>query len=255
AASRRVEHPERLAGLLALLASVLALSLLPLVDTIPGRFQRLSQAHALTFSSSLLVVLSVGAIVILPATPCFGARLPPAVPAARPSAREAAAAVGRIYVVNTLGALTGAALTGLVLVPSFGLARTVLVVGALPLVGGLAVLLAHRDPTPWRRLAYAALGLAAASLLLLARPPSPLAGAARIISPREGPDVIGSVLYYGEGPEGSVLVEASRANRTFYVSSRAEASDIWTDVRTQYLLGHLPALAAGGASKSLVIAL
>ena len=255
AASRRIEHPARLAGLLALLAAVLALSLLPLVDSIPGRFQQLSHAHALTFASSLLVVLSVGAVVILPATLCFGAVLPLAVRAARSGARVAAAAVGRVYVVNTLGALTGAALTGLVFVPRFGLARTVLVVGALPLIGGLAVLLPYPDPSRWRRLVYVGLGAAAAAVLLTARSPSPLAGAARIISPREGPDVVGTVLYYGEGPEGSVLVEGARASRTFYVSSRAEASDIWTDVRTQYVLGHLPALVVGGTTKSLVIAL
>lgn len=255
ASSRRIQDPGRLAGLLAVLAAVLALFLLPLIDRIPGRYQQLHEQHRLTFGSSLLVLIGVGAVVILPPMLCFGAVLPLAVRAARSARRLAAGAVGRIYVVNTLGALAGAGFTGLLLVPRFGLAHTLLIVGALPMIGGLAVLVGQPGLSRGRRLAYAAVGLGGAAALFAARAPSPYAGAARIISPREGPDVIGSVLYYGEGPEGSVLVEAARANRTFYVSSRAEASDIWTDVRTQYVLGHLPALVAGGAKRSLVIAL
>jgi spermidine synthase len=242
-------------ALLAWLAPLLAVFLIPLFDHIAVRFADLTSAGAMTFRSSMGVVMSVGAWVILPPTLCFGAALPLAVRAVRASNSNSARSVGRVYVANTVGALLGAATTGLLLMPTIGEAHTASTLAILPAVAGLLLWLgALPGSVTWKRMVAGVLGLVClAGLLAFAPRPSALAAAAGIHSNRKNTRV--NVVYYGEGPEASVLVESAGAERTFYVAGRPEASNLWYDVRTQYLLGHLPALVAGGAKSSLVIGL
>lgn len=242
-------------GVLAVAGAALALVLLPVVDAAPGQLARLSTTGQLTVGSGQTLLIGLAVALALVPTLCFGAVLPMAVRAARAAAGASAAAVGRIYATNTVGALCGAAATGLLLVPTIGLARSALVLCTLPVVAGTALLVAEARRRGRRLVLGLALGACGAATLLAARPPSPYAAAARGFVPREGIYLLGRVLYHGEGPEASVLVEAARARRTFYVNGRSEASNGWSDMREQYLLGHLPALVAGGADRSLVIGL
>jgi spermidine synthase len=242
-------------GVLAVAGAALALVLLPVVDAAPGQLARLSTTGQLTVGSGQRLLVSLAAALALLPTVCFGAVLPMAVRAARAGAGASAAAVGRIYATNTVGALCGAAATGLLLVPTIGLARSALVLCTLPVVAGTALLVAEARRRGRRLVLGLALGACGLATLAAARPPSPYAAAARGFVPREGIYLLGRVLYHGEGPEASVLVEAARARRTFYVNGRAEASNGWSDMREQYLLGHLPAFVAGGADRSLVIGL
>jgi spermidine synthase len=238
-------------ALLCWAAPLLAILLMRLFDRIPVRFADLTSRGAMTFASELWVVISVGAWVILPPTLCFGAALPLAVRAARTSKSNSARSVGSVYVANTLGALLGAAGTGLVLMPRLGQGRAALALTAIPLLAGL-FLWASRFAAPLRQsIAGLLIAGTVAGAIAWAPMPSGLAAAAGIHSNRKKTWV--NVVYYAEGPEGSVLVESNGSQRAFYVSGRPEASTAWYDVRTQYLLGHLAALVAGGAKNSLVI--
>jgi spermidine synthase len=252
---RSHERSVRMLALLAWLAPLLAAFLMPLLDRIPMRFVELNSAGAMTFRASMWVVMSIGAWVILPPTLCFGAALPLAVRAVRASDSSSAKSVGRVYVANTIGALLGAAGTGLVLMPAIGEAWAATTLATLPAFAGLLVWLgAVSGSATWKRMVAGSLAFGCvAGLLAVAPRPSPLAAAAAIHSTRKKTRV--NVVYYGEGPEAPVLVESVGADRTFFVAGRPEASNVWRDVRTQYLLGHLPALVAGGAKNSLVIGL
>lgn len=242
-------------ALLCWLAPLLATSLMRLFDRIPVRFADLTNRGAMTFASELWVVIAIGAWVILPPTLCFGAALPLAVRAARSDESKSARSVGSVYVANTIGALLGAAGTGLVLLPKLGTGRAALALTAIPLLAGL-FLWVSRATAPLRHI-VAGLLIAGtvAGAIAWAPMPSGLAAAAGIHSNRKKTWV--NVVYYAEGPEGSVLVESTGAQRAFYVSGRPEASTFWHDVRTQYLLGHLASLVAGdeqhSAKNSLVI--
>jgi spermidine synthase len=256
ALSRRLDtEAPTVCGVLAVVGAALALVLLPVVDAAPGQLARLSTTGQLTVGSGQRLLVALAAALALLPTLCFGAVLPMAVRAARAGAGASAAAVGRIYATNTVGALCGAAATGLLLVPTLGLARSALLLCTLPVVAGTALLVAASRGRGRRLALGLALGACGAATLVAARPPSPYAAAARGFVPREGIYQLGRVLYHGEGPEASVLVEAARERRTFYVNGRAEASTGWSDTREQYLLGHLPAFVAGGADRSLVIGL
>jgi spermidine synthase len=238
-------------ALLCWLAPLLATLLMRLFDRIPVRFAELTTRGAMTFASELWVVITVGAWVILPPTLCFGAALPLAVRAARTDKSKSARSVGSVYVANTIGALLGAAGTGLVLMPKLGQGRAALVLTATPLLAGLFLWTSRFRATLRQTIAGLLIAATAAGAIAWAPMPSGLAAAAGIHSNRKKTWV--NVVYYAEGPEGSVLVESNGSQRAFYVSGRPEASTFWHDVRTQYLLGHLAALVAGGARNSLVI--
>jgi predicted membrane-bound spermidine synthase len=252
-AGHRITEAATLAGLLSVLGALLAAALMGVIDRIPRRFAELAASDRLDTQSSLLTLMSVATLAIVPPMLCFGAVLPLLARAVRTSGGRPARAVGLVYSANTLGALVASALTALLLIPHFGLSGTVGLLLAPAIVTGTAVLFV-RSRAASKRLLALAMGAGAVLAVILAEPPSALSRAAAMYRPRPGTD-LGRVIYYREGPEGPVLVEASGAIRSFYVSGRSEASDHWVDVRTQYLLGHLPALLAGGAEKSLVIGL
>jgi spermidine synthase len=242
------------AGLLSLIGAGGAVLLLPVVELVPPAFERLGASNQLSVWSVLLMVSLAALVMILPPTVCFGAVLPLGVRAVRSAGGASAAAVGRVYAANTVGALLGAGATGLGLVAALGLARSAVALSAVPVAAGTALLLAIPGLSRRQRALFLVLGLGAAASLVNTYLPSPYAGAARAFVPRRGQEQA-RILYYGEGPEASVLVEANREQRSFYVNSRIEASTQWADVRTQYVLAHLPALLAGGAPRSLVVGL
>lgn len=253
-AGRRVSEAARLAGLLAVLGVLAAAASMSLLDLIPRRLAALAAGNRLDTRSSLLTLLGPAALAIVPAMMCFGAVLPLAARAVRTSADRLARAVGLVYSANTVGALAASALTALFLVPRFGLSGTVAGVLTPVILAGTAILV-MRSAAPARKLLAIGVGGCAVLAVALAEPPSATRRAAAVYKADRGSERLERVLYYNEGPEGPVLVEAARANRSFYVSGRPEASDSWLDIRTQYLLGHLPALLAGGARSSLVIGL
>jgi spermidine synthase len=81
-----------------------------------------------------LVQLGVSALALLPSTLLIGATFPCAVAAWAGSPARAGEAVGRLYAVNTAGAIVGAILAGFVLVPALGVHAT-LQVGILVNLG------------------------------------------------------------------------------------------------------------------------
>jgi len=90
-------------------------------------------------------------LMLLPAT-LMGMTLPVVVGAStqgRP--RQLARLAGRLYGVNTLGAVTGTLLAGFLLVPRLGLLKTCILTGLIDLLIGLAVLTAFRRTAAPRR--------------------------------------------------------------------------------------------------------
>ncbi|MHC5020991.1 MAG: fused MFS/spermidine synthase [Planctomycetota bacterium] len=71
-----------------------------------------------------LVQLGIAGLLILPAAVCFGAAPPLAIRALDPDPQSASRWVGRAWAANTVGALAGAGLGGLILVPWLGMQAT-----------------------------------------------------------------------------------------------------------------------------------
>jgi spermidine synthase len=175
---------------------------------------------------------------ILPSALLWGASFPLALVSMAAPRQDAARLVARVYAANTLGAIAGAVLCSMSLIPILGTRQTQVMLIA---VSFAAACLAFR---PQQARHFAVVIAAAAAVLFLMRlvPPTPwqlVAYGRQIAAIDDGAHVV----YFGEGMNSSVAVSETEAgDRFFHVSGKTEASNIPKDMRLQRMLGHIPAL-------------
>ena len=195
----------------------------------------LAPSHALKFQVDLVRC----ACALLPAALLWGASFPLALAAAG-AAPDSAHLVSRVYAANTLGAILGAVLTSLVLLPVLGSQHTGQLLIALSAAGAFALLW----PGAAGGLTRPGLALAAVYAILLAitlpEVPWQLVAYGRKVLTG---DKTAKALFLGEGMNATVAVTQDEKDvRYFHVSGKTEASTLFRDMRLQRLLGHLPAL-------------
>lgn len=214
---------------------------------------------ALDFRTDLYRTL----LAMLPGALLWGLSFPLAVAAAVRPGSDAGTAVARVYAANTFGAVAGAVLTPLALIPvmgTHGAERLLIVASAVS--GGVALLPLAR----WTRagLAPAVPRVGRIGLLLLALAMTgAVAAAARLPQAPVGLVAWGRLfpwfgepvaLYVGEGVNASIAVtEESNGWRNFHVSGKVEASTEPQDMRLQRLLGHLGGLMHDRPASVLVV--
>lgn len=194
-------------------------------DSHPGQI-RWNAAVALVFLRT--------AFVLLVPTFCMGVAFPVAVRAVTVGAGEVGSRVGRLYALNTVGAIIGAAATGFVLLPSLGIAKTILLLSMLQMLTGIA--LAMRDPesTPVRRAVWCTLAILTA-IIAWTRVPKPTIF--QELTTTE------SMVHYAEGPLATVsVVQNSIGYRTIYVDNVGVAGTEPMLLTDQKSLAHVPML-------------
>jgi len=154
-AGRMADHSRRpLAGFVTfeILTAVFGLLVGPALtglDPLWTALYRLESDHGLPFAP---LAGALGACLVLPAAVCMGATLPYLAVAARPASGETGATSGRLYAANTLGAVSGTAVAGFVLLPAAGILLTTAIAAGLNLMaaaGSLALLrLPHSSRAP-----------------------------------------------------------------------------------------------------------
>jgi spermidine synthase len=203
-------------------------------------------------------------LTMLPGAILWGASFPLAVatlgersPTARFS-NDMGDAVGKVYAANTLGAIGGSILTGLVLIPligTHGAESVLIVVSAISAVITLFPILrksARSEISPTvTAVTMVVLLLAAVWLAANLKPtPAGLVAWGRLLAWQGEP----RALYVGEGINSSIAVtEESNGWRSFHVSGKVEASTEPQDMRLQRLLGHLTALMNENGPKSALV--
>ena len=218
--------------------------------------ERLSPSPWLVFQVDLARAL----FAVLPGAVLWGASFPLALAAASEGVSvDSGRTVGRVYAANTLGAIVGSLITGLVLIPWIGTKGAQQVFIVVSVVSG-AVALLPLLPVIRRP---ARLGAGAAAAALFARDwrivfrlcrfrrclRDSLRGAAHCRG-RGQPNT----LYWGEGMNASIAVtEEESGFRNFHVSGKVEASTEPQDMRLQRLLGHLSALMHDNPKNVLVV--
>jgi len=184
---------------------------------------------------------------ILPATLLWGAAFPLALAAASESGEDPAKLSGGIYAANTGGAIVGALIFSLALIPSFGTRASQQLLIGVSMATGLIGLLWW---THSRKVAF--MGIASVLLACVlgggvSDVPWEVVAYGRRIAPMIRamdlyPENPPRVLYRGEGINSSVLILERAAQRHFYVSGKAEASTAPLDMRLERMMGHVPAL-------------
>lgn len=194
------------------------------------------------------------ALAVLPSAIAWGATFPLALAILAQRGAEPGRLVGRLYAANTVGAILGATVIGLVLVPAFGTQQTqrILVFGAVG-AGGILLLLSCSRQRAILAAVVAFYGVGLAWLM------PPLAeGLVTYGRYSSRIDFTPVMLYMGEGMNSSVAVTErpamdSGVYRNFHVSGKVEASTDPYDMRLQRMLGHMPALVHPAPKTVLIV--
>jgi spermidine synthase len=255
-------------GYLQLGVGVAALATLPLFERLPDLVIR-ALSVSLSPAFVLLVEVTLAVAAMLAPTLLIGAGFPCAVQVAARNPGRVAGDVGRLYAINTLGAIGGTVVAGFALVPLAGVQGAVKTAIVLDLVLGLVVVLAARRIQPeWRWQWLGALTLAGVIVVGLVRVPgwSPAvmaAGAAvyaRQYQRFAGHGGVaratadGEVLLYRDGLTATVSVHREGPTTFLRVNGKTDASN-GVDMHMQLMLGHLPLLLHPEARSALVIGL
>lgn len=175
-------------------------------------------------------------------------------------------AVGDVLASNTVGAILGAAMSGLLLIRFFGIERSLQLLTVLNIGFGLVVIASLRKPR-WMSAGIAACTLAVIGFLAVNQ------DAARIwdrkyfaVFRSNQPEAFGTpekireavdntdVLYYAEGIESTVsVIKVKGGEQAFLTNGRVEASTHLPELQLQFTLGHLPMLLTRNPKDVLVV--
>ncbi len=212
---------------------------------------------------------------ILPPACLWGASFPLALAAVASRGQDPGRLVGGVYAANTIGAIAGALVFSLLLIPSIGTAGAERVLIGLAAAAALVALIPLLRPAPGMVLLRGAAALAAAmacaAALAWTVTPVPwvtvgfgrqaaswLSHASTGVGKRlpgspANPDVF--CTYLGEGTSISVAVSVTKKGvRNFHGAGKVQASTLPADMRLQRMLGHLPALLHEKPRSVLVVA-
>ncbi len=187
---------------------------------------------------------------IFPAAVLWGASFPLALAALSDRSRDAGRFTGAIYAANTLGAIIGAVLFSLVVIPGLGTQHSQQI---LIILAGISALIVWSQPTAVATLTRRILAVVVVGAAVMSVAPVPgvlIAYGRSLMDPLQPKDF---VIFYGEGLNSSVAVSETDGVRNFHVSGKIEASNLPQDLRLQRMLGHLPALLHGQPRSVLIV--
>jgi predicted membrane-bound spermidine synthase len=252
---------------LALLSSMFLYQHLPFwFANIAALLARRPEAYPLYELAQALICFGV---MIVPAV-CLGLTLPLVSRVATPEVSQTGGAVGRVFAINTLGTLLGAAITGLWLMPWLGLARTFALGAAANALVGAAILGRAQEKSQKTLLVLSPFFLAGV-VWLAGRwfqdwPEILTLGLWRIESNSPSSENIRQTTrsyhldFYRDGAGSTVSVNSftgASGGRylTLKINGKADASTLVPDMSTQLMLGHTPMLLRPNSQSALVIGL
>ena len=198
--------------------------------------------------------------VLLPSTLLWGASFPLALAAVAMPGQDPGRLVGGVYAANTVGAIIGALVTGLVLVGTVGsqVAQQILIgiaatSGVLVLVGLSPGGKTEGVMRLWTATVVVMVACIAAVVLARAVPPLPglLVAYGRYAATWVG---INQIVYVGEGITAAVAVSrTSDGVLNYHNAGKVQASSEPQDMKLQRMLGHITTLVPENPAKVLVI--
>lgn len=161
--------------------------------------------------------------------------------------RRVGAGTGRLYAVNTVGAILGSFCAGFLLIPVFGLGRGLLVLGLTNVALGVIVLVARSRGDSRSRLAWSVLGTAILVVFLAAFPRD-------YYFQDLSREFHHKIVAYEEGPLATVsVVENSIGYRTLYVDNVGVAGTDRILLTDQKSLAHVPMLFLENPKSALTV--
>jgi spermidine synthase len=194
--------------------------------------------------------------VMLPGAILWGASFPLALAAVAARGQDSARLVGGVYAANTVGAIVGALVTGLLLVGTMGSQFAQQVLIGVAALSGLLMLMPSPGETRTPAASTPVLVIVVALMAgLLARVVPPLPGIL-VAYGRYAATWVGQneILYVGEGVTASVAVSRTPSGvLNYHNAGKVQASSEPQDMRLQRMLGHITTLVPKNPAKVLVI--
>lgn len=249
----RVRNPWGVFGLLIAAAGLVALLEISLLGAwLPGLQSRAASA-AFSFTESRLAEMgarfAVAAFyVVFVPTLLLGAAFPAALKLIV-DAGHVGRDIGRVVALNTLGGIAGTVITGFLLVPQFGLVKTLAI---LAIVASLLGLLAAMHGTSgWGGARWGTLAITLAAVLTTVFTPSNRL-ATLLADTRDG-----RIISYQEGRGGTVAVleqaAGSKSFRRLYIQGVSNTGDTLPSLRYMRLQALLPLIIHNGEPKSALV--
>lgn len=223
------------------LGLALALSLFPQLGDFSGWLFGTDVVSS--FSRSLATMLLRAAIILLPPVVFLGALFPLATTLYAGGRRDLGHAIGRVYAVNTLGAILGSLGCAFVLIPTLGMWGTHKLLVVLSLAGAVAVAMAGVS-RPAARAAVALAGVAVVAIALVASSDD-------VFRSTFLPNNNQKLVFYEEGATDTVGVQEGFGQRSIvYEDQRGTAAT--SSYGVNFFLGHLPMLLHPGTPRRVL---
>jgi spermidine synthase len=260
ALSARLRRPASALAVVELAAALASVAVARAIGGLPEAVGELVRTFA--DQPAQLIARELAAVFGLLSVPSllFGAAFPLLVALAARSA-EPAAAVGRVYAANTVGAIAGSLLAGFVILPRVGIQRTLLAAAGVHAAAGLvAWLAAGAGRRRWIAAVAAAAGLGAALALTPPWDPERLSGGAYKYAVYGGTRPLaeelkaGDLVFYREGRTATVSVRRLGGVLSLAIDGKVDATS-GADMPTQRLLAHVPLLMHPAPAEVCVIGL
>lgn len=188
-------------------------------------------------------IIAQTALVLGVPTLLMGMALPLAVRAFA-TVHEVGARVGDLYAVNTLGGIVGILVVTFVLIPSFGVTTSLLLMAVLYVCFGLSILLQERAQRTMVTMGGVALVMLALMTWIV-----PFGGGFRHVATADMQEI-----YYKEGPVATIGVyEDALKERYVHVDGHGVAGTPIMMQTDQKSLAHLPMMLVDGAKRALTV--
>jgi spermidine synthase len=244
-----------------------ALLILPAFGKMPDLLLRaFTVSMAPDFVLIVQVLLSISAMIV--PTLLIGASFPCAVKVAARRVNRVGLDVGRLYAINTLGAIVGTVLAGFFLIPAHGVQTAVKVAVLLNLAIGLGIAIGSARILrgwQWATSSILSVAILAGVFWMPAWNQAVMASGVAIYAPIYQQKFAGkidlarafhtsNVLFYEDGVSATVTVHRSGEHTFLKVNGKTDASTA-TDMHTQLMSGHIPLLLHPNPKTVLVIGL
>ena len=257
--ARRVAHPRLVLGWCQLLLCLaIAWAAYASGQSLPYWPINPSISSAPSYNFQLDLMRSVW--VMLPATLLWGASFPLALGAVARQASDPGRLVGGVYAANTVGAIAGALVTGLVLLGTVGSQVTQQMLIGIAALSGLLLLVGvtpseSSEGTLRPRAAILLVAVVCVGAIVLARVVPPLPGLLVAYGRFAATWVnVNQIEYVGEGITAAVAVTRTADGVVNYHNAgKIQASSEPQDMRLQRMLGHITTLVPKTPNRVLVI--
>ena len=249
----RIPDPWGIFGLLIGAAGMIALLEIYLLGPWLPALQSMGEHAAYTLTASRLAGMctrfAIGAmyIVFIP-TLLLGAAFPAAlklIVASGHIGRD----IGRVVALNTLGGIVGTVITGFVLVPRFGLVKTLAVLAVVASILGLSAAMRGVSGFRFARWSTIVIAMVTVGAALL----TPSDRLASMLASTRG----GTIVFYEEGKGGTVAVLEQFAGhklfRRLYIQGVSNSGDTIASLRYMRLQALLPLIIHNGKPKSALV--